>query len=126
MKVKEFVTKLRKDHEKLDEHTKEAIAKLTGKVKAYGNKIKTLTKALSDAKEQIAAFAKLLNKVAAIEDQKAEQEQQPVVADDGESWDPSLGPRKKRNTCASAVAADDMVFIKRRANDPKAAKKDNR
>ena len=123
MKVKEYVIKLRDENTELRERLDKAVEQVQTCEKA----IKALGKVCKNTKEQVASLTELLNRALSDISEKARQKEEPqAVADDGDSWDPSLGPRKKRNTSASAVAAQDRVFVKKRATDPKAAKKDNR
>lgn len=116
MTMKDFVLKLR-----------EELTALTEKTDEMSGAITDVEKELSDLNEKVRLITELVNRVFDLEVAKAEAKEPQAVSDDGESWDPSLGPRPKRkSTAASAVAYQNRTVVKRRESNPKAASKDNR
>lgn len=123
MKLSTYVKNLKADHDEL----KEKFVMVTGRIKKMSAGCAELTRRLKSAEAQILMLTEVLNELKTKLNIEEKVEPASAMGADGESWDPSLGPRNKKNTAACAVARPDApVAIKKRHPDKRAAKKDNR
>jgi hypothetical protein len=124
MKIAEAVITIKKSQDELKDRLELWIQEL----QKTATQFKDLQDSVSKLENNLSIVSALVNRLLDTKSlpTKPVQKDRPAVAEDGESWDPSLGPRPKKKTGATAVARLDRVVVNNRADSTRAARKDNR